>query len=387
MNFKKRVNGSWSDIPHYIHNTATDTLTTLPADLYADGNNATVGLVGNMVQTGTPTPSSPIYPTECGDKTANLCDIASFTIAANDDSKNEVIYNGELDAGTYTVSLNQDNAITGSIRNTFRVTIDGTTTYENASNNYHNNAGQHRFTFTVPTKQTVDVRYWANTLNNACTYSQIMLNTGSTALPYEPYGYKIPISSASTTTPVYLGEVQSTRWIMKLVLMGEEEWGNVNPSPTSRYFRMIIGNMDSVITNMVISTHYTQTSINSSNTDNGVNVVNSSSVNKAILSIRPYNVEDIDLLGWKNYLRQQYAAGTPVTVWYVLATPTTGIVNEPIRKIGDYADTVSGITIPTIAGKDTFDVQTTLKPSEVSVNYHGWHPVADVHERENGAWD
>lgn len=51
MNFKKRVNGSWTDIPHYIHNTSTDTLTTLPADLYADGNNATVGLAGNMQQT------------------------------------------------------------------------------------------------------------------------------------------------------------------------------------------------------------------------------------------------------------------------------------------------------------------------------------------------
>ena len=90
---------------------------------------------------------------------------------------------------------------------------------------------------------------------------------------------------------------------------------------------------------------------------------------------------------FKAYLQQQYAAGTPVTVWYVLATETTGIVNEPIRKIGDYADEVSGITIPTIAGANAVDVLTTLKPSEMSVNYKGWHPITDVHEAENGQWD
>ena len=34
--------------------------------------------------------------------------------------------------------------------------------------------------------------------------------------------YKIPISSANTTTPVYLGEVETTRKIKKLVLTGDE---------------------------------------------------------------------------------------------------------------------------------------------------------------------
>ena len=89
---------------------------------------------------------------------------------------------------------------------------------------------------------------------------------------------------------------------------------------------------------------------------------------------------------FKSYLQQQYAAGTPVTVWYVLATSTTGIVNEPLRKIGTYADEVSGISIPTTAGANTLSVDTTLQPSEVTAMYKGWHPVADVHERDNGAW-
>jgi hypothetical protein len=93
------------------------------------------------------------------------------------------------------------------------------------------------------------------------------------------------------------------------------------------------------------------------------------------------------LNAFKAYLAQQYAAGTPVCVWYVLATPTTGIVNEPIRKINTYADSVSGITIPVTAGANTLSIGTTLQPSEVTATYKGWHPVTDVHERENSAWD
>jgi hypothetical protein len=79
------------------------------------------------------------------------------------------------------------------------------------------------------------------------------------------------------------------------------------------------------------------------------------------------------LADFKSYLAAQYAAGTPVTVWYVLDEPETDIVNEPLMKIGDYADTVSceqaGVQIPTNKGSTTVDVDTTLKPSEVYIKY------------------
>ena len=51
-----------------------------------------------------------------------------------------------------------------------------------------------------------------------------MLNAGSTALPYEPYGYKIPITCGGQTVPVYLGEVPTVRRVKKLVLDGTENW-------------------------------------------------------------------------------------------------------------------------------------------------------------------
>ena len=75
----------------------------------------------------------------------------------------------------------------------------------------------------------------------------------------------------------------------------------------------------------------------------------------------------------KSYLATQYAAGTPVTVWYILATPETVTINEPLRKIGDYADTVSyeqaGVPIPTLNGNTVIDVETTLKPSQMYIKY------------------
>ena len=77
--------------------------------------------------------------------------------------------------------------------------------------------------------------------------------------------------------------------------------------------------------------------------------------------------------GFKAWLAAQYAAETPVTVWYILAEPETGIVNEPLCKIGDYADELSstdaGATIPTVKGQNTLTVGTELQPSEMTIVY------------------
>lgn len=131
-----------------------------------------------------------------------------------------------------------------------------------------------------------------------------------------------------------------------------------------------------------LSTHLTlQTTLITDTETEGFYLTSSNVLYIRINTTRVSTVTD-----FKAYLSAQYAAGTPVTVWYVLATEETGIVNEPLMKIGEYADTVSGISIPTIAGANTISVGTTVQPSEVTVNYKGWHPVADVHERDNGAW-
>lgn len=200
--------------------------------------------------------------------------------------------------------------------------------------------------------------------------------------------YKIPILNGSTTTPVYLGQVESTRQIKKYEITGLEDWTVRAGTPENEFFceRQDVN----FINNAAICSHY-------SNQDSGsfadlqdkhflVRV--GSSGDKTYFGIRdssyPSNNEGAAQL--KGYLRQQYANGTPVTVWYVLETPTTGIVNEPLMKIGDYADSLT-TSIPTTDGANALSVDTQVQPSEVTANYHGWHPVQSAHERDSGQWD
>ena len=141
-----------------------------------------------------------------GEKTANLFDVSDFTYIEGSGSLNKGLWIGSLPTGTYTVSLNQDNTLTSSVRNTLSVTINGTTSYETAEENYHNNAGLHFKSFSVTDTDSIEIRYWAHTLSNNCTFSNAMLNTGSSPLPYEPFGYKIPILCNTTTSNIYIEE-------------------------------------------------------------------------------------------------------------------------------------------------------------------------------------
>ena len=257
MSFKKRGNSKWTDTPNYIMGTSTDTITTLPTDIYPTNTTATVGLKGNMVQSSTPTPDNPVMPQETGD--------------------------------LETVG---------------------------------DKAGQ----------------------------------------------YKIPISSANTTTNIYLSEVETTRQIKKSTVSitniitlsnGNKAGVFVFPDPSEyaiqQYGLCDIAKYD--IARRTPGMFYV-------NRQNAIFIGNSN--------------DTLDTLK---------AIYDGCTLWYVLETPTTGIVNEPLRKIDDYADAVSGITIPTITGANTIDVDTTLKPSEVSVNYHGWHSIQSLHRFNGGSWN
>ena len=64
---KKYSSGSFVDAAVRVYGTEADTISSFPATIYADGENASAVIYGNMVQTGTPTAASPIYPSECGD--------------------------------------------------------------------------------------------------------------------------------------------------------------------------------------------------------------------------------------------------------------------------------------------------------------------------------
>jgi hypothetical protein len=205
-----------------------------------------------------------------------------------------------------------------------------------------------------------------------------MLNTGSTAKPYEPYGYKIPILTAQQTTNIYLGSVQSNRQIKKLVLDGTESaytytYNGTNGVALRNVLETNYNHVDGLCTHYPVATS---------------NVGDSLWIGAGNANL--YFVGILDIMGYTTYTQfmqycaDQYAAGTPVTVWYVLATPQTTTVNEPLMKIGTYADTISNAaSIPTTDGANTITVDTTVQPSEFTATWTGWHNAYVKEKSEN----
>ena len=224
--------------------------------------------------------------------------------------------------------------------------------------------GQSRTFSSVDGYMTIGYRKYSATHPLLSDY-HVMLNLGSTAKPYSPYN--------RTTTPVYLGEVPTTRKVKKLVLTGEETIsGDIN---YSRFF-FSISDMRGEGTRLtkLYCTHYQNISDGrpvGQVPDNSIYTGGGTDSQKVFIKTTDYTT----VADFKAYLASEYSAGHPVTVWYVLATEQTGILNEPIRKIGDYADTISmeqaGVSIPTVSGVNVVDVDTTLKPSEITIKYKG----------------
>lgn len=350
---------------------------TLPATLTGTkaGYLHRYKIYGNVVQTGTPTPENPIEPSECGEKTENLCvestiqkgyygTNAFYNVFTADDKYRALSM--PLKAGTYTIYIEA----TESIR-LLRCSndIDGFV-YVFSDNS--------PYTFTLSGDTTIYVSWRNSTTTDSFTNMTVMLNEGSTALPYEPYGYKLPLSSGSTPVDIYLGESQTTRKIKKLVLTGEESgWTEY----ASDIYRLNISTYGSGITAYGISSHFISVDSTTGMPDD------SFLTGENFMYIK--NTGAGSLTGWKTYLADQLTAGTPVTVWYALATEETGTLNEPLRKIGDYADTIdstqTNVQIPTSASSTTISwAGSGLAPSEFD-SIQEWVNTP-TYTYTNGAW-
>jgi hypothetical protein len=318
-------------------------------------------IYGNIVQTGTPTPDAPIMPTFCGVRTENLADTEQGGINLQTGADEAYTYR-RSQIRTQYVQCSPSTAYTVSSTlypvQIFIAFYDNNKQYISRTSGYDISTA---IAFNTPAGAAfMRAASYHNLDAQIYPFSdgaKIMLNPGSTSKPYEPYGYKIPISSANATTPVYLGEVQTTRKVKKVVFDGTESW----QAGTENFYRIIDSFGEGIPYSSVICTHAQHSTINN---------------NGKALYIKISDFSPISsVTDFKAYLSAQYAAGTPVTVWYVLATEQTGIVNEPLMRIGDYADTLSmeqaGVSIPTLNGQTVIDVDTTLKPSEVYIKYQG----------------
>ena len=347
---------------------------TLPATLAGTmaGYLESYKIYGNTVQAGTPTPENPIMPSGCGVRTENLFNknitVGIIPNAYINQSGRQVSSPNYYLSYPIPVEPNQD--YTWSFNTGYNAVHTAPTVAFYDTNDTllsvatHNNS-IYWFNFTTPN----DCAYIRASVYTAQANDtgQLLLGsksgTGKEDLPYEPYGYKLPILSNSTVTNIYLGEVETTRRIKKLVLTGEETWtkrvyGNANYTfEHGLNARSLRG----------LCSHYARYASPQIDKIDGIYLNNTTAI--IITDLRFTTPAD-----FKSYLAAQYAAGTPVTVWYVLTEPETAVVNEPLMKIDDYADTIdsaqTSVQIPTAAGETTISwAGEGLAPSEVKLTY------------------
>lgn len=179
--------------------------------------------------------------------------------------------------------------------------------------------------------------------------------------------YKIPIVCGNFTTPIYLNSPlmvdetlystgkREVEW-RKLVLTGDEEWklwAMPSGSKCERFYFV----MDDVISYgnyKGYSSHFIFKDTNEDIEHLRFTLTSSTKERKECgITIDKNKAHDIS--SFKSYLKSEYDAGHPVTIYYPLAEPTSEQVDIPVIK------TVRGINI--------FKVNTSVQPSNVTVIY------------------
>ena len=146
-----------------------------------------------------------------GDRTGNLWDEVveqgslngadgSETVALNNRVRSK---NVTLGVGNYTISANGVDAVI-----VMMYLIDGTYARSKSIANFRNLP----FSFSLDAERIIRFAFKKNDNSGILPsdISNMMLNSGSTALPYEPYGYRVPVTISngndSQTIPIYLSE-------------------------------------------------------------------------------------------------------------------------------------------------------------------------------------
>lgn len=356
---------------------------TLPATLTGTkaGYLHRYKIYGNTEQTGTPTPENPIAPSECGEKTENKIN-TSDSVSGYLTTSGTVSPSSATMTTDYIPITSSDEIVkfikTGVIQysNTRVLCV-----YDNDKNfveAYVMPASTSTYTYHFT--PSASGKYYRASYDIG--YGELIGIEGSTAPEtYIPYGYKLPLTSAGQNVDIYLSESQTTRRIKKLVLDGTETF--TIPNVGARRVPIGLSLSQKSVTNvlMEVCTHF-KTDMSSESTVTSENDFTtrlaSSMVYVWFFLPKTFFTGELTVTNCMNqfseWLSTQYAADTPVTVWYVLATEETGTLNEPLRKIGDYADTIdstqTSAQIPTVANSTTISwAGEGLAPSQVEFEY------------------
>ena len=185
-----------------------------PLSFTAKGKPLTAwSITGNTVQNGTPTPENPVEVLGCGERTANLFN-GKIQQGGLTDSNGSLVDNMSTRIRTTKISISENTIYTISSNLIVRSVIaykngafvkrafDGSATGDTI-NSFTVPAGANQIAISFKGNKTGNIDITPDNLE------YLMINEGSTALPYEPYGYKIPVVTSADgiepiTTPIYL---------------------------------------------------------------------------------------------------------------------------------------------------------------------------------------
>ena len=196
-----------------------------------------------------------------------------------------------------------------------------------------------------------------------------------------------PLNGKSTykdTLNLATGDV--TRHIKKLLLTGEENWSEL-PRASGYRFRLSLSPTGvQSDTTVGVKSYCSHLKI----VETGYTYRNDNAYTISDESILVTSLGTTDRLAdWKQFLADQYAAGTPVILWYTLETAETSSITVPAGLSG----TVEGYTTQTGAPTPINPIYPTANTVTMWANYTpqkysgtAWQAATGQPEQYNGGW-
>lgn len=264
-----------------IEYTGTLPVTLTAIDSYLDSYEIT----GNMVQASTPTPTNPVTPMECGELVASGEHAGEYAIPITSGNTTTNIYLSEplRKIDEYADTVDSDGTVTRIIK---RVVLTGEVA-PSSVREISDGGGVYCAVYEYAALGMTDIKDYHGVMGNISYPSYICSH--------------LAMKSA--------------------------------PATSDRFYDIVAGEMGA-------------NSVRSSGTYNDYIILCVS----GCTTVAEYQA----------WLAEQYANGTPVTIWYILETPVTETITAP--------------QIP-VSGETTIDYDGTLAPSQVELSVYGWIDV------------
>ena len=288
-----------------------------------------------------------------------------------------------LDGKTITVSVNITPSKTGMIP-LFHVGYMNANITKRTSVWYLQKSGI--LTFTIDSKSThaegceyIGFWFYTNTttaisceVGDYVDFTDFQIEIGNAATAYEPYKgetFTVDLEQAAYNGSLNWNSGDFESNMVCLTFTGDENWKGLKQGDITSYAYLILGEYGYVNTKITrLCSHFKHITISSSNQNLGFYVTNSSSYKDARVLFRPD--KDTTYEEWITFLKEQYAAGTPVQICFGVSEPYTAqLTPQEVEVFRGAANTIYSNTGDTkiTYGRDLMRVIEELQQAIISL--------------------